>query len=432
MKYPKVLVISHNCFSQSGSNGRTLANFFIGYPKDKLAQFYIYNEVPDSNVCSEYYRVTDKEVAQSIMGRLVGTIIESENQTRESQICPSEYKKPKKTPLIYLIRECVWGIGRWKNQKLKAWIDAVSPELILFQAGDAAFLFMFAYKLAKEKRIPLVIYNSESYYFKEKNYLRNSLGAEFWYKILHWNFRRCARKAISFSSSSIYISDMLRQVYDKEFKRPSYTIMTSTELAGEYSCCKKTKSKITYLGNLGVGRVDTLIELGKIVKSISSKYKIDVYGSASEEVKSLLGESEGINYRGFVSYEECVKIMKESAILVHVENFSKFYLEDSKYAFSTKIADSLASGTCLFLFAPREITCTQYFEANQSACVACDSETAYEKMKELLQNEDLRNEYAERGLAIATQNHSIEKNRMRFRDILLESLEWSCNESFTD
>ncbi len=425
MKYPKILVISHNCFSQSGSNGRTLANFFIGYPEEQLAQFYIYNEMPDSSVCRNYYRVTDKEAVKSIVGENVGTVIKNETQKSTNEICISEYRKPKKTPLIYLLRECVWSAGRWKNKKLKDWIDSIAPDLILFQAGDAAFLFAFAHKLAEERDIPLVIYNSESYYFKEKNYLKNSLGAKFWYKILHWNFKRCASRAIVFSSASIYISDMLQQLYYNEFKKPSYTIMTSTELVGEYNYSKGVDTRITYMGNLGVGRTDTLIELGKILQSIDENYKINVYGRASEDVITLLKGSQGIRYCGFVPYKECVKIMMESTLLIHVENFSEFYLEDSQYAFSTKIADSLASGTCLFLYAPKEISCSQYLNEHQAACVANDSKAAYDKLQELLKNEDLRNNYAKRGMEIVRENHSLENNRKKFWHILMEAWERS-------
>ena len=65
--YPKVLVISNNCFSKTDSNGRTLAGFFYDYPKDKLAQFYIQNATPDFEVCNNYFRVTDSEALSSFL-----------------------------------------------------------------------------------------------------------------------------------------------------------------------------------------------------------------------------------------------------------------------------------------------------------------------------------------------------------------------------
>ena len=117
--------------------------------------------------------------------------------------------------------------------------------------------------------------------------------------------------------------------------------------------------------------------------------------------------------------------MMESTLLIHVENFSEFYLEDSQYAFSTKIADSLASGTCLFLYAPKEISCSQYLNEHQAACVANDSKAAYDKLQELLKNEDLRNNYAKRGMEIVRENHSLENNRKKFWHILMEAWERS-------
>lgn len=67
MRYPRVLVVSNNCFSDSNSNGRTLGNFFINWDKDSIAQFYIQAELPNSNVCENFYRVTDYEVLNSFL-----------------------------------------------------------------------------------------------------------------------------------------------------------------------------------------------------------------------------------------------------------------------------------------------------------------------------------------------------------------------------
>ena len=57
----KVLVISNECFSKVTSNGRTLGNFFIGWDKSCLAQFYIQNSEPDFDYCENFFRVTDRQ-----------------------------------------------------------------------------------------------------------------------------------------------------------------------------------------------------------------------------------------------------------------------------------------------------------------------------------------------------------------------------------
>lgn len=420
MPFPKVLIISHNCFSESGSNGRTLSNFFRDYPVDCLAQFYIYNETPHSNVCQNYYRVTDKEAIKSLISFKCGTKLTSEEQMDIQKKNVLDYKKPNRTPLIYYVREWIWSLGHWKNRRLTDWISDFSPNVILFQAGDAAFLYKFALEVAKKRGIPLVIYNSESYYFKETNFLASAFASDLVYKILHKRFCKYAKKAIAYASHSIYITDALKKLYDDEFSRPSSTIMTSSSIVGNTAVMPKVKKQISYLGNLGVGRYETLIELASILQTINSDLAIDIYGKASDDVVDLLNNAKGIRYCGFVSYEQCVRIMSESNILIHVENFSEFYLEDSKYAFSTKIADSLACGTCLFVYAPNELYCTQFLKSNEAACVATNRDEAQKLLRCLISDEMLREKYGEQGKKIAYKKHAIDKNREAFQAIIQE------------
>ncbi|MEG2402761.1 MAG: hypothetical protein RSB34_07500, partial [Muribaculaceae bacterium] len=65
MKYPRTLVISNNSFSLTNSNGRTLGNFFIGWPKESLAQFCISSDGPNYDICNNYYCITDKEALKA-------------------------------------------------------------------------------------------------------------------------------------------------------------------------------------------------------------------------------------------------------------------------------------------------------------------------------------------------------------------------------
>lgn len=417
MKPLKVLVISHNCFSESGSNGRTLANFFKDYPTDCLAQFYIYNEQPSSAVCDRYYRVTDREAVRSLFKRNSGGEIRRQDGEASALQTAAE-KKPKKTPFVYFLREWVWRLGRWRSKKLWRWIEEFSPDVVLFQAGDAAFMFDFARKVAIKQNVPLVIYNTESYYFKDKNFLASSRFSDAWYKILHRYFRKHAGRTIRHAKTSIYISDVLRELYDGEFKTHSVTVMTSTDLLGTPPVKKTESVTVSYLGNFGVGRQTSLMELAGILRSMDPTLTLYVYGNASEEVKRAFAETDGITYGGFVSYADCVRIMKESTLLVHAESFLDFYLEDSKYAFSTKIADCLASGTCLFVYAPRELAFTKYLTEHGAAAVASDPDEAKGELERLLHSDALRQAYAERALAVALENHDVDRNRQKFLQAL--------------
>jgi len=63
----RTLIISHNSFSSGGSNGRTLEGFFWCWRKNSLAQIFFASEIPDTDVCSKFFRVTDMEVLKAII-----------------------------------------------------------------------------------------------------------------------------------------------------------------------------------------------------------------------------------------------------------------------------------------------------------------------------------------------------------------------------
>ena len=76
-EYPRVLVFSNTCFSKSDSNGRTLGNLFSGWPKGRLAQFYIKSATPDFDVCDRYFLVTDGQALKAAFGKCKSGIVKS-------------------------------------------------------------------------------------------------------------------------------------------------------------------------------------------------------------------------------------------------------------------------------------------------------------------------------------------------------------------
>lgn len=421
MDNPNVLVFSNNCFSKCGSNGRTLANFFKGWPKNRLAQFYIHSEFPDSDVCSNYFRVTDSEALNAFLkGKDKGqniSVSDRKNKTNRSDISK---KKIKRTPLTFLLRDLVWSSNRWRGDKFNNWINEFKPDLILIQVGDCSFMINLALNVAKERNIPLVIYNSEGYYFKEKNYFKESGMDKFLYPFLYRKYKRTFEKLMNYSIHTIYNCDMLRESYSDVFDHESTVIMTGSEISPIIKDKDNREVIISYLGNLGVGRHENLIEISNALQSINSQLKLDIYGKIpNEEIAKAFELCNGINYHGFIEYDEVIDKIKNSDIIVHGENFNDFYKWDLKYAFSTKIADSLSSGSCFLMYAPDDIASTQYLLKNRCACTVTNKNELVDKLKELIENKDLRNYYSNKAIKIASKNHNFKINRQKFQQILI-------------
>jgi len=433
---PRVLIIANNCFSLSDSNGRTLQNFFIGWPRESLAQFYIQNSTPDFSVCETFYRVTDGQALRAFLGRgrAGGPVFREEGadkptapqgeqngQNEKTGKTVKAGKKHPRTALTMLLRNLVWNSGRWCGDSFYAWADNFAPQMILLQAGDCAFMFRLAQKMADRYGVPLVIYNSEGYYFKNYDYFRAGGVGHWVYPLFLRMFRRQFRKTLSRAACSIYICDGLKDDYDREFGLPSHMVYTATDVCAAPAPNTGDGLTVSYLGNLGVGRHEPLLEIAQALQAISSELHLDVYGRiSSDEVRQAFDGCPGIRYRGFIPYGQVVDVLHRSDILVHAENFSSFYREDLKYAFSTKLADSLASGSCFLLYAPEEMACTRYLRQHDAAWVVSDADALERALRCLAEDPAQRKQYLENAAALVEKNHRADKNTVRFREILCE------------
>ena len=422
---PRVLIISNECLSQKGSNGRTLRNFFLGWPKEKLAQFYIRKGEPDFGVCSNYYCVTDGQALRAVFGRKIGngTVCKpiSENEKTSSAQCKTN--RYGKNAITMLVREQIWVSGAWKKYGFFKWLQAYTPEVVVLQAGDCGFMYRLAVGISERLNIPLVLYNSEGYYFKDFDYFRSKGFGHLCYPLFRKNLCRQVRKAISKAYSSVYCCKALEEEYQNEFNMPSTTIYTATEIKPYATSGRNETFTASYLGNLGVGRHEPLIEIANVLHAVSEKFYLDIYANLpNAEVKRALEACPGIRYKGFVSYEEVQQIIARSDLLVHAESFTEFYREDSKFAFSTKIADTLASGKCFLLYAPAEVASARYLKENEAAYVVENLSELKDTVKRLIADEAARGKYTAAALALVARNHDAERNSKRFRAIILNSI----------
>lgn len=423
--YPRVLVVSNNCFSSTGSNGQTLAALFVGRPTSRIAQFYIKDEVPDSPVCRNYFRVTDVQAVRAILARRrpaggrveVASAIDSANSMADTR------SGPRKTPFTALARNLAWRSGAWARNGFVSWVEAFGPEVVVLQAGDSAFMYSIATQTARKMRIPLVIYNSEDYYFKTRDFMSKRKGwvSTVLYAAFLRGLRKQTEKAIEYASCSIYNSDMLRQTYEERFRAPATTVMTATSVTPRAKAEANALPVVSYVGNLGLGRHESLIAIGCALQRLDPRLHLDVYGRApSAGILEQLQAAPGIRYRGFVSYEQVLDVMAASDLLVHAESFLPFYREDLKHAMSTKIADSLASGTCLMVYAPASMACSRYLAEQEAALVVSEESALDEALAHVLRSEGARAGYVVRALQAVARNHSYEASVAKFQRILHE------------
>lgn len=415
----RVLVISHTCFSSNDSMGSTLASYFKGYDPDAVAQFYIKDMVPNMNVCNHYFMITDGDVLGKLLkpwrGCIGKEVAKGSGKSTEAGIAKPDNRAKGNRALKMLCRNLVWASGVWNNRRLHDWIRKFQPDVILCQPGDFPYLLTLTCKLAKKYNIPIMIHQSETYYLKPM--LEHNIA----YRIYRRVYKRAYEKLMAHTSAAIYLCDAIKRDYDQFFSVPSYSIMKATNLVPHRKPFHEVEGvKFLYAGNIGqkVGRDRPLVEIGKTLKQLG--YVLDVYTANTGDHMKDFTEENGIVLHGAVPYNELQAIIEKSDFIIHVESQREENIIDLQYAFTTKIADMLASGCCPIVYGSPRIASIRYFKETDTACViekACDLE---KKLQELIGSPAQTQHYVDNALKQARQFHSPEKNSKKFAEIIYE------------
>ncbi len=426
--YPRVLVISHNVFSKNTSMGKTMSTFFSGWNKKDIAQLYFHSEIPTNDICVNYYKFTDIDAFKSIfLRRHDGQVLsekdiqgERRDSTNTGKLTKVYNFGRKRLSITYGLRDAMWNIASWQSKSFMKWLRSFNPEIIFFASGDYEFSYLIALKLANILNVPLVTCCFDDYYLFNKN--ENSLLG----RIRHNSFMRSVKKTMNRSSYIFTVNDLMSEAYVKLFHKECPVLYTATNMKAQVSEVQQ-RSGISYLGGLGLERDKQLVDIGLTLKEIDSKeipHFIDVYSGETDPslLKNMKLEN-GILFHGSVSQNEVSKIIAKSMAVIHTESFNNIIKKRVMYSLSTKIPDSIASGTCLLAYGPPEVASIDYLIRNNAAFVATNKEELKSRIKEIFLTKEKRVLITSNAIKLANKNH--DKNRIPklVREVLINAIE---------
>ena len=91
--------------------------------------------------------------------------------------------------------------------------------------------------------------------------------------------------------------------------------------------------------------------------------------------------------------------------VIHTESFDSTMQKRVRYSVSTKIADSLASGTPILAYGPEEVASISYLRGNDAAFCATDLSELKDVLIELVSNEEKRKNVLLNSYKLAQNNH---------------------------
>jgi len=421
MNYPKLLVLSNNSFSKSNSNGRTLSSLLRGWPKDRIAQFCISSDGADFDVCENYFCVTDADVLRSTMHLKAAKRRDLKDKAKIDANSKNGHVVHRKTSFKMLARNIAWQLGFWRGANFNKWIDSFHPDIIMLQNGESYFMHNLAMKLARRTGARLAMFNTEGHYFFKHDYFAadGSLG-RILFKCYQFKYKSVVKKFMAICEKQIYGNELLQSDYDSEFgSKNSKVIYTGSSLTFTPPTFKDNKVIFSYLGNMGFDRPKALKEVAEVLGSINPEFRLDVYGFAkSKHMENDLRSCPFIRFHGAVPYERVVEVMGQSHFLFHVETQIEDWAESLRYGFSTKIADSIASGKIFILYSSPEIAGAKYIISTEAGIFASTKEELKKKIIEVLNSGSVRDKIAHSARIASERNHNPKRNS----DIMMEYL----------
>lgn len=421
----KVLILSHNPITDYNSMGKTFLALFETFSPEEVCQFYIYPTLPNVKKCCSYYRITDQDV---LKGKRSGHIVESReiqagNTLYENASDQKLYQnKSSHRELKLACRNLIWKLGRWNTGCLKQWLAGQKPDIIFAAAGASSFFYDVIEKIAATLSIPVVSYVCDDFYFSTLPLKSNGLQ-----KAYYQSLRKKIGKLMRRSARVVTICDALGDDYRKEFGCQTTTVFSGANIEIAKQASLADSRSLVYLGNLQLNRNQSLKEIGIALDELNqahhTQYRLEIYtGDKDPGILQTFDGVSSIQVKGFVSGPEVHRIMKGACMLIHTESFEPLDVERVRYSMSTKIADSLASGVCLFAYGPAEVASIQHLQSHQCAAVATDRAQLKGILWDYLSHPEKRAGTAEKGIEVANRCHAKEGQSRLLREVFEEVL----------
>lgn len=344
MSEKRYLFISNSDLADTDANGRTLRDAFSYVDEKQIYSFCTLRK--NKNLPANHVFYINEGVI--FKPRLfLKTIHAMPLDASASSSLGESKRRIKKNPLTCLLRNLVWSFNfLFFKKKLKAWIAAVGPDVLIFDPADFIFMHKIALYIAKIAKKPLTLYNTEDFYFKTWNYLHKENG----FGWLFPKFRRklCSAYKKTFAKTVICLHNVegLKELYEQEFPAARhYVAYHTSRLVVDAERSKKIRTiDFYYCGNLDKGRDRTIALLSESIARISPKSRIYFNGRLSKTFDvGLLGKAKNVVDLGFVAYQEVQDKLKQDFILLSVASLDEYDAKDKYHCFSTKLSDYVAS-----------------------------------------------------------------------------------------
>ena len=422
--HPKILIIATTPYSTSDSS-RTLDAYFHYWERDRVVQIFSRNWIPNKGHCGEMYQITDASLLKKWLHKPVevGKIYtydemrnEDGNEVMEdSSAVGLSYKiGSKHSPSVEILRGLLWRKKFWCTPKLVKWLDDFKPECIVYNFSNHLFTQQIALFAANRYRIPIVAIIGDNYYFNES---KSKSPA---YRSFRNKFKKLTEKVLSSSSSAVYCSEKIKNLYNSYFHIHGDTVYFNSSLKRrEFRPIDTKKPKVVYFGSIRLGRNLALRDIANALSKIDPNYCLEVYSNENDEkICGVLKSASNVIYGGSIPYSQVEKKIAECDVFVIAEGFRDEDLNMTEYSLSTKASDGLASGAAILTYGPEDAGVVGYMKETGASMVCTDPKYLEESIKMLISDEGVQKKFYQKAIEVTQTHHTIESSTSTFEKVV--------------
>lgn len=434
---PRVLVVSHNPFSDTQNNGKTLSAFFQGWPKDRIAQLYFTLDEPSLSVCERYFRITDLDMLMKAlhrpakwMGEIHPDAIPAASAEKAQVHRSPVYRLIRdvfqaRTPLALLVRSAFWRPQWWNTAELQAWLGEFGPEVVFFQSSNSTFAFDIIESICASQGIPLVMETTDDYVTLGRSFSPFAVRH-------HRRIQRAYQTAVGHASSVIAIGDKMAREYRRRFGGQWSMAMNSVEPVAPDDQPEPTDDPklLIFAGNVGLNRWQVLAAIGQALKQLDEqegiRAKLVIY-SLQEPTGKV---AEALNIPGYCEFggakdsDFLAEQRGLATLLVHVESFDKRNRAIARLSVSTKIPEYMAADRCILAVGPADVASIEYLVDNDAAQVITSSKVddIVSGLRQALTDAPGRARRRRNALDLVRRNHLRPVIQQQVREAILEAV----------
>lgn len=432
-RHPRLLIVGTVPYNRQ-STSRAFDAYFHNWEKENIAQVFSDPAEPVRGHCGHLYQITDQRMLRRWFDKSVNTgrryryeELPTEGQTSvaDADGTPKGLVSKLKTlgqnhsPLSHLLRKALWRKKYWCTDDFNRWLDEFKPECVFLSFSNDFFILEIALYVARKYDIPICSSTGDDYYFDGKFSL-NPL-----YYLYHEWYKSLNRKVFRHKGSAIYIGDKIRDKYNDAFGLDGETVYLVSDIERRpFKSINPEIFVVRYFGNICFGRNNSICDVATALARIKPDIKVEVYSGErnTEEIRPLINHP-NVDFKGCISYTEVMQMTLECDILLVVEGLAKSDINLTRYALSTKVADSLASGCNIVGYGSSECGAIEYLEQIGCVTVGHSIDEMEAKLRELLSDTQIQKSNYDKACKITEANHRREQSNAKMESIIRRLVE---------